>query len=76
MARTRYFKGPKLLSIARQKALKMGVASQGVNLEDLIRSVQDKEGHTACFRKKKRCPQMLCCWQASCGAKMSPQARE
>jgi hypothetical protein len=66
-----FYKGPKLLSIARQKASQLGVESAGVNLENLIHRIQEKEGNAACFRKKKNCPEILCCWQASCGAKMT-----
>jgi hypothetical protein len=65
-----FYKGPKLLSIARQKARHLGVESAGLNLEDLIHRIQEKEGNATCFRKKKNCSEILCCWQASCGAKM------
>ncbi len=70
MAKKTFFKGPKLLSLARQKAGQLGVESAGLNLENLIHRIQEREGNAACFRKKKTCPEILCCWQASCGAKM------
>jgi hypothetical protein len=41
-----------------------------LKLEVLICKVQEKEGNTVCFRKKKTCPETLCCWQASCSAEM------
>jgi hypothetical protein len=68
--KNKFFKGPKLLSLARKKAIQLGLASDGVALEELIRQVQEKEGNTVCFRKRKTCQETLCCWQASCGAKM------
>lgn len=71
MSEKLYFKGPKLLSLARQKAKQIGVDSNGLNLEQLIHKIQQKEGNSECFRKNKSCAEVLCCWQASCGAKMS-----
>jgi len=70
MSKKTFFKGPKLLSLARQKAQQLGVESHGENLENLILKIQEKEGNTVCFRKKKTCPEVLCCWQVSCGATM------
>jgi hypothetical protein len=69
-AKEKFFKGPKLLSLAKQKALQVGLAGDGMKLEELICKVQEKEGNTVCFRKKKTCPETLCCWQASCGAEI------
>jgi hypothetical protein len=65
-----FFKGPKLLSLARKKAIQFGLTSDGVKLEELIWQIQDKEGNTICFRKRKTCNETLCCWQASCSAEM------
>lgn len=70
MSKKEFFKGPKLLSLARQKATQFGLACEGVKLEELICKVQEKEGNIVCFRKRKTCPEVLCCWQASCSAEI------
>jgi hypothetical protein len=70
IAKEKFLKGQKLLSLAKQKANQIGLSSEGLKLEDLIRKLQEMEGFTACFRVKKSCPEMSCCWQASCGCKM------
>jgi len=70
MAKEKFFKGPKLLSLARRKARQAGLGSDGLKLEDLICRIQQKEGYTVCFRKKTSCPERSCCWQVSCGARM------
>jgi hypothetical protein len=36
----------------------------------LVHLVQQREGHSACFRRQQECQQRTCCWQASCGATM------
>jgi hypothetical protein len=73
MSRKHFFKGPKLLSLARQKAVQLGLESDGIKLGELICRVQEKEGNPICFRKKKMCREALCCWQASCNAEMLAQ---
>jgi hypothetical protein len=70
MPKKTFFKGPKLLSLAKQKAAQYGLAGDGMKLEELVCKVQEKEGNSVCFRRKKKCPEVLCCWQASCGAEM------
>ena len=65
-----FVKGPKLLSLARSKARDLGVQGNGLGLEHVIWKVQEKEGNSICFRKKKACSELMCCWQASCGAEM------
>lgn len=67
-------KGPKLFSLARKKAITLGVPQEkGVKLAELINRIQEKEGNEICFRQKATCSQMGCCWQASCGAEMLPE---
>lgn len=68
MAAKKFLKGPQLFALARKKASILGLDSKGVTLEELILKVQDKEGHTPCFRMKKTCSETMCCWQISCGA--------
>lgn len=64
-------KGPKLFSLARKKAITLGVPQEkGVKLAELINRIQEKEGNDLCFRKKPSCKETACCWQASCGAEM------
>jgi hypothetical protein len=70
MSKQKFFKGPKLLSLAKQKAMQCGLPSDGMKLEELICKVQEKEGNTVCFRKRKTCPEALCCWQGSCSAEI------
>ncbi len=65
-----FLKGSKLFSIARKKALRLDMQSKGLKLEELICRIQEKEGNAACFRKRDGCSEILCCWQASCGAEM------
>jgi hypothetical protein len=67
-----YRKGPKLFSLARKKALALGVPQEkGVKLAELISRIQIKEGNAPCFRKRQTCSEMGCCWQASCGVPMA-----
>ena len=71
MAAIVFKKGPKLFSLARKKAIVLGVPQEkGVKLRELICRIQEKEGNDSCFRKRPTCSQASCCWQASCGAEM------
>lgn len=71
MMQTGFKKGPKLFSVARKKALVLGVPQEkGVKLAELIGRIQIKEGHDPCYQKKESCSQIDCCWQASCNAHM------
>lgn len=71
MATDVYKRGSKLFSVARKKAIFLGVPQEkGVKLAELICRIQEKEGNDSCFRKRSVCSQMNCCWQASCGAEM------
>ena len=65
-------KGPALLAYARKKATRLRLDGKGLKLADIVWMIQNKEGHTSCFKKeKKTCTQTGCCWQLSCGAKMN-----
>jgi hypothetical protein len=71
MVDKKYRKGPKLFSLARKRALALGVPQEkGVKLAELICRIQDKEGNSPCFRQRERCAEKACCWQASCDAIM------
>lgn len=71
MAVKRFKKGPKLFSVARKKALILGIPQEkGVKLAELIERIQEKEGNPPCFSRQEQCSQKECCWQASCGAEM------
>jgi hypothetical protein len=63
-------KGSSLAAYARKKAARLGLDGKGVKLADLVWKIQEKEGHTSCFKREKTCTQAGCCWQLSCGAKM------
>ena len=66
-----YRKGPKLFSLARKKALMLGVSQEkGVKLAELICRIQEQEGNLPCFRQREICSQTTCCWQASCTVMM------
>lgn len=65
-----FHKGLKLYAFAREKAREFGLNDNGIKLEALILAIQEREGNRACFRRERTCPQLSCCWQASCGARM------
>jgi len=69
--KTIFLKGSSLSAFARRKAIKLGFDGKGMKLADLVWIIQEKEGHTPCFKKEKTCSQSTCCWQLSCGAKMT-----
>lgn len=74
MAENVFKKGPKLFSLARKKAITLGVPQEkGVKLAELIARIQETEGNESCFRKRPTCNEMDCCWQASCGANMKSE---
>ena len=69
-----YKRGPKLFSLARKKALALGVPQEkGVKLAELISRIQMKEGNLPCFRQREVCSQKNCCWQASCHVLMAEE---
>ena len=71
MSRKVFLKGPKLFSLARKKALRLGIPQEkGIKLEELIGRIQSKEGNMVCYKQRETCHQVDCCWQASCSAKM------
>jgi len=65
-----FLKGPSLSAYARKKATNLGLDGKGMKLADLVWMIQEKEGHTPCFKKEKICSQSACCWQLSCGARI------
>lgn len=66
-----YRRGPKLFSLARKKALMLGVPQEkGVKLAELICRIQEQEGNPSCFQKRETCLETACCWQGSCGVTM------
>lgn len=68
MASKKFLKGSQLFAVARKKGVALGLEGNGLKLEELILSIQEKEGHTPCYRKRESCTESQCCWQASCGA--------
>lgn len=69
-----FLKGSALFAEARRKAQMLGMVPGKLKLAELIGQIQVREGHTPCFRTRKSCPELTCCWQASCGAAMTPGA--
>lgn len=48
-------------------AKKLGVNPGAMNKQNLIRSIQEKEGYTPCFNTKQfACDQFDCCWHSDC----------
>lgn len=70
MEKVKFLKGPSLTAFARKKAAGLGLDGKGMKLVEIVRLVQEKEGHVACFKREKSCSQTNCCWQASCGARV------
>lgn len=70
MAKQTFLKGPALFALARRKAAELGMDVGESKLVELVQRIQECEGHTSCFRARKECPHLSCCWQASCGAVM------
>ncbi len=66
-----FLKGSPLAAYARKKAAGLGLDGKGLKLDALVWLIQEKEGHESCFKKQKTCSHTGCCWQASCGAKMT-----
>ena len=64
-------KGPQLFSLARKRALTLGIPQEKcVKLDELICRIQHKEGNPSCFRQRDICSETSCCWQASCNVLM------
>jgi len=75
MVAKQFRKGPKLFSLARKKALMLGVPQEkGVKLAELICRIQLAEGNEPCFQQRESCNETSCCWQASCNVKMVKEA--
>ncbi len=70
MKKEKFLKGSQLFALARTKARQLDVDSKSMKLDQLIRTVQKKEGHKSCFKKVKTCSELSCCWQLSCKAEM------
>ncbi len=62
--------GLKLYTFAKDKAKDLGLSNKATKMDKLICGIQEKEGHTPCFRMRSLCNEISCCWQASCGAWM------
>ena len=71
MSEIKFKRGPQLFSLARKKAVFLGVPQEkGTKMAELICRIQEHEGYTPCFQKRKSCSESSCCWQASCKAVM------
>ena len=70
MKKQPFLKGAALLALARRKAGNLGIDTGGKKMVELVHTIQEREGHTPCFRKLAQCQHLACCWQASCGAVM------
>ena len=54
------------MAMIKGKAKELGIRPAKMNKENLIRTIQDREGNTACFRARKECGQHECCWRDDC----------
>ena len=51
----------------KEIAKKLGVKPGAMNKQNLIRSIQEQEGYTACFNSEQiSCDQYDCCWRSDC----------
>lgn len=51
----------------QQKAKTMGIPFSRMSKKDLIRSIQAKEGNSACYQAgQASCDQLECCWRDDC----------
>lgn len=76
MATETFFKGSALFGVARRKAQILGIVPANMKLAELILFIQEREGHTPCFRVRKTCPEATCCWQGSCGAAIQARSSQ
>ena len=70
MEKKTFLKGSPLAAYARKKASRLGLDGKGVKLANLVWMIQEKEGHSSCFKRQQECMHSDCCWQLSCGAKV------
>jgi len=54
------------LNSIRAKAKLVGVENPSSDKTELVRQVQTFEGFTACYKTKKECTVMNCCWRDEC----------
>lgn len=56
------------LSVIEKKARDLGIKnSWRYSKEELIKTIQQKEGNFACFGTNNgNCAQLLCCWREDC----------
>lgn len=66
----KFAKGLKLYGYAVNKAKQLGMADNSGKMEELICKIQLYEGNIVCFRRRKDCSEVRCCWQAACTAQM------
>ena len=51
----------------KAKANEMGIKSSRMAKTELIRAIQEREGHSACFKTAMaHCSQSECCWRQDC----------
>jgi hypothetical protein len=51
----------------RERAKGMGLDSGSLPKKEMIRFIQEKEGHTPCFKTDQAsCNQYDCCWRSDC----------
>ena len=55
------------LNTIREIAEKMSIDPGKMNKKELIRTIQEKEGYTPCFKTEPpSCEQFNCCWRDEC----------
>jgi hypothetical protein len=53
-------------NMLKTKAKTVGVNNPSSDKTELIRQIQTAEGYTPCYKTKKECAIMNCCWRGDC----------
>ena len=54
------------LNTLKTKAKAVGVNNPSSDKTELVRQIQTAEGYTPCYKTKKECAVMNCCWRGNC----------
>ena len=54
------------LNAVKAKAKSAGVNNPSSDKTELIRQIQNTEGNTPCYKTKKECAFLNCCWRGDC----------
>lgn len=55
------------MNAVKDKAREMHIKPGSMNKKELIRSIQEAEGNSPCFKTGQlSCDQQACCWRSDC----------